>query len=59
MLNGRPLSRCTESRLAIRTSVRVPCGTRMVGPGKIPLYPAMVVSRPGTMLAWPSFWVSR
>ena len=37
VLNGCPLRRFTVSAFLIRTSVRVPCGTRMVGPGKIPL----------------------
>jgi hypothetical protein len=43
--------------LRIRTSILVPCLARMVGPGKIPLYPARMVDRPGKMRACPSFWV--
>jgi hypothetical protein len=37
VLNGCPLIRLRVSAFLIRTSERVPRGTRMVGPGKIPL----------------------
>src|SRR3954454_6481945 len=43
----------------MRTSALVPWGTLMVGPGKMPLYPATVVSSPGTMFARPNLSVSR
>ena len=40
--------------LRIRSSIRVPRFARMVGPGKMPLYPATGVDSPGRIWARPS-----
>ena len=51
---GRSSPGASGKPLRIRSSIRVPRLARIVGPGKIPLYPATGVDSPGRTCIRPS-----